>query len=79
MIGTKTSRVNVQTTGQVGQTGVKLWGVSSFSEEGKFYEVRYVPGRGYICTCPFFLIKHKRCDHIARVTHDKLRFHGKGR
>lgn len=72
----KKFEVSVKITGgTANEFGVKVWQVPSFSTPGKLYEVRYVPGRGYICNCPFFLARHLRCDHIRKVAHKKLKYH----
>jgi len=42
------------------------WRVESFTEPGKFYEVKRIENE-WTCTCPSFQKRHMECKHIKRV------------
>jgi hypothetical protein len=67
----------------------KLFKVKSFSDPNKEYIVRLLLPEGrWMCNCIFFLMNEGRmrreglvpkCDHIRKVRHEKLKYHGRSK
>lgn len=57
----------------------RFYDVKSFTTTGLFYKVRKMPNGSYKCDCPRFVFTGKKCDHIRRIQHLKLKNHGRNK
>lgn len=51
----------------------KFYQVKSFTKKGVVYTVRKLPTGEWLCSCPNFLFRNSKCNHIRQVQHLKLK------
>lgn len=55
----------------------RFFTVQSFSNPNKRYVVRQTSDGEWRCDCPFFVFRNKKCDHIRKIRHTKMKYHGR--
>ena len=67
-------------------TNARFYEIKSFTEASTTYQVRKLPDGEWRCGCIGFVMnegKNKRagirpmCDHIRKVRHQKMKYHGR--
>jgi len=51
----------------------KFYDAKSFTDPKKVYKVINLPDGSWKCSCPGFIFRQRKCNHIRRVQHLKLK------